>query len=295
MEPDEIASGPRPERLDLLERAHLRDPADRSHVVHRYGAPDGLSDLVQRFWLPVWSVPPGEEAPQQVLQHPVALAVVASTYTTFRGVTSGLSTTTLTGDGWAAGILFQPAAGLLLTGEPMDVWTDRIEPLEVLGPHVGAVVEAVHRAMDPDPHDEAAHSRAVAALAGLAAAVGPVDDEGRLVNEVVACVEERPEITSVAALRAAMGLSERSLQRLTRRRLGLTPRWLVQRRRLHEAAERLRHQDTTLAEVAAELGYADQPHLTRDFKALTGMTPGEFAARHRTGGNRSGPAAPRRP
>ena len=64
------------------------------------------------------------------------------------------------------------------------------------------------------------------------------------------------------------------------RRLGLTPKWLVQRRRLQEAAERLRSRTTTLAEVAAALGYADQPHFSRDFARVTGMTPGEFAALH---------------
>jgi AraC-like DNA-binding protein len=32
--------------------------------------------------------------------------------------------------------------------------------------------------------------------------------------------------------------------------------------------------------VAADLGYADQPHLTRDFARVTGMTPGQFAARY---------------
>jgi AraC-like DNA-binding protein len=51
-------------------------------------------------------------------------------------------------------------------------------------------------------------------------------------------------------------------------------------RRLHEAAGRLRERTTTVAEVAAALGYADQPHLTRDFARVTGMTPGDFAARY---------------
>ena len=37
---------------------------------------------------------------------------------------------------------------------------------------------------------------------------------------------------------------------------------------------------TTLAEVSALLGYADQPHFSRDFSAVTGMTPREFAALH---------------
>jgi AraC-like DNA-binding protein len=78
-----------------------------------------------------------------------------------------------------------------------------------------------------------------------------------------------------------VGLSERSLQRLVQRRLGLTPKWLIQRRRLHEAAEQLRTGTSTVADVAARLGYADQPHLHHDFAGVTGMTPGEFLALHR--------------
>jgi AraC-like DNA-binding protein len=61
----------------------------------------------------------------------------------------------------------------------------------------------------------------------------------------------------------------------------LSPKWLIQRRRLQEASVRLRSDPASLADVAADLGYADQPHFTRDFRSVTGMTPGEFAARYR--------------
>lgn len=80
---------------------------------------------------------------------------------------------------------------------------------------------------------------------------------------------------------AAALLGERALQRLTARRLGLSPAWLVRRRRLHEASSRLRDGRVRLADLAAELGYADQAHLTRDFRAATGLTPGRFAGWHR--------------
>ena len=49
-------------RLDAIERAHLRDPGDTSHVIHRHEVPPDLADLARRFWIPVWSVPPGEES-----------------------------------------------------------------------------------------------------------------------------------------------------------------------------------------------------------------------------------------
>ena len=89
------------------------------------------------------------------------------------------------------------------------------------------------------------------------------------------------DVVRVAQVCAEFDLSERALQRLVHRRLGLTPKWLIQRRRLQEAAERLRTGPEGLGEVAAVLGYADQAHFTRDFARVTAMTPGEFAGRQR--------------
>jgi AraC-like DNA-binding protein len=278
MEPDNPEAWP----VDRIERAHLRDPSDDTHVIHRYPVPADLGDLAQRFWIPVWSVPAGREAPQHVLQYPVGLIVVSTGYARFYGVSSGLSTTVLAGDGWAVGIMLQPAGGSLVSGGPMDRWTDRHGDLaDVLGEAGAELTEQVRAAMTGDPGAEASHRAAMGACSGLLRRSLPVDPEGLVVNELVAFVEASPEVTRVAQVCAELGMSERTLQRLCRRRLGLTPKWLIQRRRLHEAVERLRQGQGTLAGVAAELGYADQPHLTRDLQAVTGMTPGELAARYR--------------
>jgi AraC-like DNA-binding protein len=52
---------------------------------------------------------------------------------------------------------------------------------------------------------------------------------------------------------------------------------MIRRRRLQEAAQRLREgPDVRLADVAADLGYADQAHLANDFRALLGLTPSEY-------------------
>ena len=276
MEPDTA-----PRALDHVERAHLRSPGDASHVMHRYEAPPEFAGLLERFWIPVWSVPPGAEAPQQVLQYPVTLLVVSGDYARFYGVVSGLSTTTLTGDGWAVGVMCAPAAGALVARGSVASYTDRHVPLaDVLGAEGERLTTRVRTAMAADPTSPAAHDEAMAAYGDALRPLLPVDAEGELVNRVVAFVEGDREVVRVAQVCAAFGLSERALQRLVRRRLGLTPKWLIQRRRLQEAAERLRGRGTTLAEVAAQLGYADQPHFSRDFSRVTGMTPGAFAARY---------------
>jgi len=139
-------------------------------------------------------------------------------------------------------------------------------------------VERVRAVMSDNPHDVTAHRTAVAAVEGALRRFLPVDVEGELVNAAVAYIEDNPDVLRVAQVCDRFNLSERALQRLARRRLGLTPKWLIQRRRLQEAAERLRDGSTTQAEIAAALGYADQPHLIRDFAGVTGMTPGQFAA-----------------
>jgi AraC-like DNA-binding protein len=289
MKPDSAPNGAAPPPLDRVERAHLKDPRDTSHVIFRYEPSPEFDGLLQRFWIPVWSVPSGQEAPQKVLQYPVCLIVITAEYARFYGVSSGLSTTTLVGEGWAVGLMCAPAAGFLLANASVAAYTDGFVDLaDVLGARGERLVDRVRTVMAPDPSSTRAHRGAMEAYGDALRHLLPVDPEGELVNRLVAFVEESSDVTRVAQVCAEFALSERSLQRLVQRRLGLTPKWLIQRRRLHEAAERLRSQSTSLAEVAAVLGYADQPHFIRDFSRVTTVTPGEFAAlygrRHRASG-----------
>ena len=82
---------------DDIERAHLRDPADRSFAIHRYEPPSHLRGLLRRYWIPVWQVPDGEQSVQKVLQYPVCLSVTTPAYSRFVGPDPGLSTTVLEG------------------------------------------------------------------------------------------------------------------------------------------------------------------------------------------------------
>ena len=284
MKPDSSAPDTRATSADPIERAHLREPGDASHVMYRYPADPAFDGLLQRFWIPVWSVAPGQAAPQRVLQYPVALVVVSADYARFYGVVSGLSVTTLTGTGWAVGVMCAPAAGTLLTGGAMSRYTDRyVDVADVLGGAGEQLTDRVRAAMAPDPHARLAHARAMEAFGSALRPFLPVDEDGLLVNRVVAYVEGDRGVVRVAQVCERFGLSERALQRLVHRRLGLSPKWLIQRRRLQEAVERLRGTPAGLGDVAALLGYADQAHFTRDFARVTTMTPGQFAARHAPG------------
>ncbi|HJU40524.1 MAG TPA: helix-turn-helix domain-containing protein, partial [Tahibacter sp.] len=72
------------------------------------------------------------------------------------------------------------------------------------------------------------------------------------------------------------------LQRLFGDYVGASPKWVINRYRLHEAVERLAAGDAVdWADLALELGYFDQAHFNRDFKRLVGRAPGAFARAER--------------
>lgn len=270
-------------RIDPTERAHLRDASGYTPQIHRFAPSVGLAGVVRRYWMPVWSLPEGAPSVQRVLQYPVCLVVVSHDYAVLVGPTGGLSTQELSGSGWALGTMLQPAAGLALAGGPVDRIADTTRPLgEAAGLDGAALEAAVRAAVGRDPEDPDRQQAAVSAVESALATLLPVDEEGELVNAIVEYVEGDSQVQRVGQVCAKFAITERTLQRLTARRIGLSPKWLIQRRRLHEAAERLADVDRPdLARVAVDLGYADQAHFGRDFRAVTGLTPGEYAAEPR--------------
>jgi AraC-like DNA-binding protein len=99
--------------------------------------------------------------------------------------------------------------------------------------------------------------------------------------DVVARITAKPEITRVGALARDLGTSVRQLQRLFAEYVGIGPKWVIRRYRLHEVTQRLaKGSGIDGASLAAELGYADQAHFARDFKEMFGEPPTCYAERY---------------
>ena len=128
------------------------------------------------------------------------------------------------------------------------------------------------RASMTHPDDPAARESAIAVMETALRRLTPVDPEGLAVNTIVRTVENDPTIRRVSQICERFGMNERALQRLAAKRIGLTPKWLIRRRRLHEASWQLSG-EVALADLAASLGYSDQAHFQRDFQSATGITP----------------------
>ncbi|HJV21565.1 MAG TPA: helix-turn-helix domain-containing protein, partial [Holophagaceae bacterium] len=104
------------------------------------------------------------------------------------------------------------------------------------------------------------------------------DPQVALARDLVQRILDAPDLQRVEALAVTAGLGLRSLQRLFSEYVGVSPKWVIRRYRLHEALDRLEAREPPdLAALAQDLGYFDQAHFIHDFKALLGRTPAAYA------------------
>jgi AraC-like DNA-binding protein len=90
------------------------------------------------------------------------------------------------------------------------------------------------------------------------------------------------EPVTIPALASMMGLAESHLIRAFHREFGLPPHAYQMRLRLAAACELLAA-GLSVSTVAFESGFADQSHLSRNFKAVYGLTPAAWASVVATG------------
>ncbi|WP_348786686.1 helix-turn-helix domain-containing protein [Leifsonia sp. NPDC080035] len=264
------AAGPRSKGL-------LTPHAGAPVTVERRFPGEAAAAFARHYWLPRWRLTAGTDIRQAVLEYPTANLVVEPDAVLLHRASRGLSTRTLRGEGWAFGVMLRPGTARGWTGASLRGLPAAL-PATALVPEAAAAIAAasapIRERMDAGD-DSGAIDAFEAAITGLPA---PGAD-AELVDAIVATVEDDRELLRVEQLADRFDLSVRSLQRLVAGHIGFGPKWLIQRYRLQEAAAALRSDaPPPIGLLAAELGYADQAHFTREFRAVVGSTPGAYAA-----------------
>jgi AraC-like DNA-binding protein len=109
----------------------------------------------------------------------------------------------------------------------------------------------------------------------------PVGGHPAAIRQALAYLEaEAANAATLESLAHASGVGSFHLIRLFNRHLGTTPHAYLTQLRI-ERAKHLLKAGEPVAQVALNVGFADQAHLTKRFKALTGTTPGRYAAAHK--------------
>lgn len=246
---------------------------ERMPRFHRLGPAPDAAELAVWFWIPEWDLPEGESSRQDVVAYPALNLVVSAVDVRLVGATTRATHRDLTGRGWAVGAVLRPAGVAALTSAPaglrdLDVALDAPE-----------LVDAVTRVMSQSGSDRL--TRAVEVFSRwLAHRADGVSDAARQANAMSDLLMTDATVRTAEQAAARLAVSVRTLQRMAHRYVGLPPLAMIRRRRLQEAAQRVRGEPATdLSALAAELGYADHAHLTGDFRAVLGMVPSDYRAR----------------
>lgn len=277
---------------DVLSRRGVLYPT-RLPTFTRIEPPEPVAQLVRWFWIPEWNLPAGRTSRQHVISFPALNLVVEGGSVDLFGPTTRAGHRDLTGAGWAVGALLRPAAVPSFTDDP-GALRDSSVGLDTPELHAAVtramqghgnedrVESDVDCASSGDGWDrEERHRRTVDAFSDWLTDRAPQPDEdARLANALAELVATDPTMLHVGDVASRLGVSTRSAQRLCRRYVGLPPAAMIRRRRLQEAAETLRADPgVDLADLAADLGYADHAHLTRDFRSVLGFTPSVYRSR----------------
>jgi AraC-like DNA-binding protein len=245
--------------------------ASKKFRMARYVPPPRLAPFIDHYWIIEWDLHGQAPYVQRVLPYPCVHVVFDAARTGVFGVTTGAFDYELKGHGKVCGLKFRAGAFHAFLGRPVHTINDQVLPLSaVFGWDDAAAERAVL-----DHADDSAMIEATCIL--LDEALPQPDPQVERIAAIMRTVEGTPGITQVEQLADSAGLSARSLQQLFSDYVGVSPKWVIRRFRLHEAADQLAHgEEVDLTTLALSLGYFDQAHFTSDFRKLVGQTPGRY-------------------
>ena len=239
--------------------------------IWRYWPSDDLAPFVEHYWTIEWDVP--EPIVRETLPHPsVHLVLEQGRREELAGVATSKFTRVIEGKSRVFSVKFYPGGFRPFIDEPVSTLSNRVCDLsDVLGASASGLCDRALAHAD--------HQATIDVIENFLREFHPLaDDSLRLVQRIASRVIDDRTINRVEQIVDEFGIGKRTLQRVFDDYVGVSPKWIIQRFRLHEAAERIASSaNVRWSEIALELGYADQAHFIRDFKKLIGKSPADYS------------------
>jgi len=142
-------------------------------------------------------------------------------------------------------------------------------------PHLASL----NRVADPDLIARLAERDPAAAARVAAAGAAPLAGEDDWPDALAAELRGRPDLFRIGLWARQRGLAPASVSRGFRRLFGITPERYRAEARARLAWTCIVRTAQPLAAIACDLGFADQPHMTRCVRAVTGQPPARWRDR----------------
>jgi AraC-like DNA-binding protein len=242
----------------------------------RYLPSPDLAPFVEHYWTVEWNLPAAKIV--ETLPHPSLHIVLEPGSAQLAGVHTARFTRVLEGNSRVFGVKFRPGGFRAFVDVAVSAYSNKTPALtDVFGSAAGTLEERVLMHTD--------HHAAIDVAEEFLRACHPVSSpEAELAAGIAGRIAADRSINKVEQVAQEYKIGVRRLQRLFADYVGVSPKWVIQRYRLHEAAERIATtSEPNWAAFALDLGYADQAHFIRDFKKLVGVTPADYFASRRGG------------
>ncbi|EGL19995.1 MULTISPECIES: helix-turn-helix domain-containing protein [unclassified Paenibacillus] len=240
------------------------------NISRRLPAPE-LAFFIRHYWLIHWDLRGLPSHTQEVLQPPCFNLVFEKDNTRIYGTNKGKLSQLLEGKGEVFGVLFRPGGFYPFYRQPASELVNRSLPFQKV---FGRSCLPLEEALFSEP-DEEAKVRFVDDF--FIRERPPADEQIEIVNSVIDYIAGHREINRVEDVGARFGISARTMQRMFSQYVGVSPKWVIKRYRLQDAAVSAdAGESPDWSKLAVDLGYYDQAHLIKDFKTVIGKSPEEY-------------------
>ncbi|MBQ4813250.1 helix-turn-helix domain-containing protein [Pseudoalteromonas luteoviolacea] len=242
-----------------------------NYTLRRYFPSPQLSSLVEQYWLVNWDLPEDSQHVQRNLPDPNCHLTFLPNKCEFLGPVSKVYDYTMHGQNGIIGVKFKLGALACVLPNPIEHYMDTVISMPSF---LHCDLAALSKTLSQTDNDKArvhALEQALEPLCGYVK-VHHVQQLSALIERI----KSNDDIYTVEDLALQSGVSKRTLQRQFKQYIGLSPKYLIRKYRLHAALTLLERHPNDIHHLVNKLDYADQAHLIKDFKNILGMTPGAY-------------------
>lgn len=224
----------------------------KDQTITQLKVPDELNKLYEYFWKVSWDVPVNSSREQQILTEPKADIYIEENKKQWKlsPIRKSIFKYKIEGKGAVFGIKLRPATQYLYLNDKINLQN------VIYNSDFNVLSKNVLKALYKHKYQ--------------------ITEDMKLINDIIDLIYSNKELNCVDEIIETFDINPRKLQRLFKRRVGLSVKWIICRYRLLESLKKTKGDFSGWSELAMNAGYSDQAHFIREFKNSIGLTPSEY-------------------
>jgi AraC-like DNA-binding protein len=241
-----------------------------NYTLRRYYPKPDLADLVEQFWFVNWDLPSEKPHTQVNLPDPNFHLVITNNTAKLLGPVSKSYSYTMKNKGSIISVKFKVGAMATVLSSFAHNYVDKTLNIDTIFKQINALDLNKLAYLSDDEAVETLNNSL------LPHAINASKEQLKIAS-LIDVIKPSPTILKVEELAEHTAMSVRTLQRHFKKYIGLSPKWLIRKYRLHKVLEALEKESVTALDMVEALEYTDLSHLHKDVKEMLGITPKQLS------------------